>query len=81
MTGHRQPAMTASRLQRFCRTFSTLLAAPGLEAASWPSNEHGGLRHRMRVVTWLQLGSGHGVPRAARKPGQTLSFRGFVSSG
>ena len=25
MTGHRQPAMTASRLQRFCRTFSTLL--------------------------------------------------------
>ena len=27
MTGHRQPAMTASRLQRFCRTFSTLLTA------------------------------------------------------
>ena len=25
MTGHRQPAMTASRIQRFCRTFSTLL--------------------------------------------------------
>ena len=30
----------------------------------------------MRVVTCSQLGSGHGVQRAARKPGQTLSFRG-----
>jgi hypothetical protein len=29
---HHQPAMTASRLQRFCRTFNTLL---GADPPSW----------------------------------------------
>jgi enediyne biosynthesis thioesterase len=34
VTGHRQPAMTASRLQRFCRTFSTLLSGQ-IDVATW----------------------------------------------